>query len=83
MTARGAKHLGELSDMVKDGHRAVMFYLVQRDDADHMKLAADIDPAYSKAFTKAHKAGVEALAYCCKLGVEGIELDRRIEFTTP
>lgn len=83
VTARGAKHLGELAEMVKDGHRAVMFYLVQRDDADHMKLAADIDPAYAEAFTKAHKAGVEALAYCCKLGVEGIELDRRIDFFAP
>ncbi len=83
VTARGAKHLGELADMVADGHRAVMFYLVQRDDADHMKLAGDIDPAYAEAFTKAHKAGVEALAYSCKLGVEGIEVDRRIEFTAP
>ncbi len=83
VTARGAKHLGELAEMVKDGHRAVMFYLVQRDDADHMRLADDIDPAYAEAFTKAHKAGVEALAYCCKLGVEGIELDRRIEFIAP
>ncbi len=83
VTARGAKHLGELADMVAEGHRAVMFYLVQRDDADHMKLADDIDPAYAEAFTKAHKAGVEALAYCCRLGVDGIELDRRIEFIAP
>lgn len=31
VTARGAKHLEELGDMVEKGHRAVMVYLVQRD----------------------------------------------------
>lgn len=33
-TARGAKHLRELMDMVAQGARAVMVYLVQRGDCD-------------------------------------------------
>ena len=32
VTARGTKHLAELTDMVAAGHRAVMLYLVQRSD---------------------------------------------------
>ena len=43
VTARGAKHLHEMADMVAAGHRAVMFYLVQRSDCDHFSLARDID----------------------------------------
>ncbi|MGI9483142.1 MAG: DNA/RNA nuclease SfsA [Hyphomicrobiales bacterium] len=80
VTARGAKHLRELSDMVSAGNRAVMLYLVQRDDADRLQLAADIDPHYAESFDLAHAAGVEGLAYCCKLDIEGIEIDRRLVF---
>ncbi len=67
VTSRGTKHLIELSDMVRDGHRAVMFYLVQRADAPAFTVADDIDPVYAKALTKAMKAGVEVLAYGCKV----------------
>lgn len=63
-TERGAKHLLELSNMVATGHRAVMFYLVQRGDCTQLSFAADLDPAYAAAFTAAKQAGVEALAYC-------------------
>ena len=75
VTKRGAKHLDELSNMVAKGCRAVMFYLVQRDDCDHFRIAADIDPHYAKSLTYAQKAGVEAICYTCRLSLERIELD--------
>lgn len=75
VTARGTKHLAELSDMARDGARAVMLFLVQRDDADRFTLARDIDPTYATAFAAARAAGVEALAYCCRLDLEEIALD--------
>jgi sugar fermentation stimulation protein A len=78
VTERGVKHLEELSAMVKAGHRAVMMYLIQRKDAMAFSIAADIDPAYAKAFVRAKKSGVEALAYRCALSLDGIELDREI-----
>lgn len=74
-TARGTKHLGELSNMVAQGFRAVMFYLVQRDDAQRFSLASDVDPAYFKAYNKARTTGVETLAWSCKIDETGIELD--------
>ena len=49
VTARGAKHLAELARMVDEGHRAIMFYLVQRTDCNVVTLASDIDPAYKAA----------------------------------
>jgi sugar fermentation stimulation protein A len=78
VTARGAKHLGELASMVAEGHRAVMVYLVQRGDAESFSLARDIDPAYSQAFDAALGAGVEAIAYGCALDQNGIEVTEAI-----
>lgn len=78
VTERGAKHLRELADMVSEGHRAVMVYLVQRADAKRFSLADDIDPAYAAAFDAASKAGVEAYAYRCELAPGGITLDRQV-----
>jgi len=78
-TARGAKHLAEMSAMVAQGKRAVMVYLVQREDCDRFRIAADIDPAYAAALTAARDSGVEALAYACKLSPDCIELHRPLE----
>ena len=78
VTARGAKHLAELAEMAKAGHRAVMLYLVQRTDAEVFRLAADIDPAYAAAFAEARAAGVEALAYDTKITPEGVVLGQRV-----
>lgn len=74
VTTRGSKHLVELRDMVADKRRAVMLYVVQREDCDRFRLAADLDPAYAAAFAAARAGGVEALCYSCKVGREAIEL---------
>lgn len=78
VTERGAKHLRELSDMVRAGHRAVMMYLIQRADAEVFSLARDVDPVYGEAFDAAREAGVEALAYACEICPEGIAVARSI-----
>jgi sugar fermentation stimulation protein A len=74
VTARGAKHLVELSAMVAAGHRAVMLYIVQRGDCRGFRIAADLDPAYDRAFRAARNAGVEALCYACRVDLDGIEI---------
>lgn len=83
VTARGAKHLVEMTDMVAKGHRAVMVYLIQRDDGDRLRFAAEIDPNYANALANACKAGVEAIAYVCKLTPEGIEAYRSVPVEIP
>lgn len=74
VTARGTKHLEELSRMVDQGHRAVMVYLVQRGDCSSFAVAADIDPAYAAALDRARAAGVEALCYYCRVTTTGISI---------
>lgn len=72
VTARGAKHLNELGDMVAAGHRAVMVYLIQRVDIDRFSLASDLDPAYARAFVAARARGVEAIACRCQITTRAI-----------
>ena len=83
VTERGAKHLRELAEMVRQGHRAVMMFLIQRDDATRFKLARDIDPKYGEAFDAAVAAGVEPLAYRCKLSPDQIIVDKKVRVAEP
>ena len=78
VTTRGAKHLRELGDMVVQGHRAIMLYLVQRTDCTELGFARDIDPAYGAAFDAAMSAGVEALCYDTTIDVTGVRLRRSL-----
>jgi sugar fermentation stimulation protein A len=78
VTARGVKHLIEMSDMVRQGHRAVMVFLIQRAEAKRLALARDIDPGYGAAFDKARAAGVEAIALRCRVGIDEIAVDRPV-----
>lgn len=79
VTARGAKHLGELSEMVRQGHRAVQLFIVQRNDCDVLAPADDLDPVYAQALRDASAAGVEVLAWACEITLEGVEIVREIE----
>ena len=79
VTTRGAKHLAELSDMIAQGHRSVMVYLVQRQDGGAFTIAADIDPDYKAALDKALRAGVEILCYQCTLDTKKIEVSKSLK----
>ncbi len=79
VTARGTKHLAELTQMVAQGHRAVMLYLVQRTDCDRFTLANDIDPAYAAAYKTATNAGVEVLCIGTKITPDGVWLDQAMD----
>lgn len=77
VTARGAKHLHDLAAMVAQGHRAVMLYVIQM-EAERFSLAADLDAVYARTFRQARAAGVEALAYVCRLTPEEIVIERPV-----
>jgi sugar fermentation stimulation protein A len=83
VTERGAKHLREMSDMVRAGHRAVMVYLVQRSDAQKLSFCEDIDASYVAALREAQKVGVEAIAVRCRLSPEEITVDKLIPLVAP
>lgn len=63
VTERGQKHLLELMEVVRQGHRGVIFFTVQRKDATAVAPADLIDPKYGRLLREAVAAGIEALAY--------------------
>jgi sugar fermentation stimulation protein A len=67
VTARGAKHLEELGDMVEAGHRAVMLYVIQRDDCHRFKICGDLDRIYAAGYERALRRGVEVYALRCNI----------------
>ncbi len=78
VTARGAKHLREMSAMVSAGQRAVLVFCVQRGDVDRVRPADHIDPAYGRALRDALAAGVEVLALGATPTPDGIALTRPV-----
>lgn len=78
VTTRGQKHLRELMNMIKAGHRSVIFYVVQRADARWVGPADAIDPEYGRLLRMAVNEGVEALAYQAELSPERIFLIRSL-----
>lgn len=76
VTRRGQKHLNELMQMVREGHRAVIFFVVQRADGLSVSPADDIDPEYGRLLRLAVAGGVEALAYQASVSPEEITLSR-------
>jgi sugar fermentation stimulation protein A len=77
VTERGAKHLADLAREVAAGNRAVMLFVIQM-QAEAFALADDLDPGYARAFAAARAAGVEAIAWTCRVAPAGISLDRAV-----
>ncbi|MGM0518628.1 MAG: DNA/RNA nuclease SfsA [Campylobacterota bacterium] len=79
VTKRGEKHLNELSDMIKDGHRAVMLYIIQRTDNLPFDIAKDIDKKYKETFDKVRHEGVEVLVYQSSINEEEINIEKSVK----
>ncbi len=82
VTKRGLKHLNALTDMMKQGQRAVLFYVIQRMDCTHISVAKDIDPEYARALDIAVTAGLEILAYKCQIDQNQLHLSTKVRYQT-
>jgi len=78
VSARGSKHLRELIKVRQEGYRAVLIFCVQREDADHFQVAADIDPEYAQTLKQAYAMGVELLAYQASVSPKSIKLSNSL-----
>lgn len=77
-TVRGQKHLRELMEVVKQGQRAVNFFVVQRADGESVAPCDTIDPEYGRLLRRAESAGVEILAYQAQVTPQGIAISRKL-----
>ena len=79
ITARGSKHLLTLIDATKKGYKTYLIFLVQIQNVENFKIARDIDNEYYKNYIAAKKAGINFLAYRCKISSKAIYIDKKIK----
>ncbi|WP_072680831.1 DNA/RNA nuclease SfsA [Arcobacter sp. LA11] len=79
VTSRGTKHLNELRDMVQQGHRAVMLYVIQRTDKASFRLAHEIDKKYAETFKEVMDLGVEVLVYQSDINHKEINVKTKVK----
>ena len=79
ITDRGSKHLIELSKLPDKNTRAVMLFLIQRDDCKKFQIARDIDQTYYDNFEKVIKKGVEIICYNCSFESDQIRVNKKIK----
>ena len=79
ITTRGSKHLLTLIDAIKKGYKTYLLFLVQIQNMEKFKIAKDIDSEYYKNFLMAKKAGVNFLAYRCKISSKQILIEKKLK----
>ena len=79
ITSRGSKHLITLIDAIKKGYKTYLIFLVQIQNMEKFKIASDIDIEYYKNYLTAKKAGVNFLAYRCKISSKEIFIEKKLK----
>lgn len=79
---RSTRHLMELAARATLGERAVVLFVVQREDCEAFGPCADLDPAFARGLEAAAKAGVEVLVYACGMSIASVRLSVRIPWVT-
>ena len=77
-TERGRKHVAELTKLRQSGARAVVFFVVQRDDALSVAANHRTDAKFAQALHTAHRCGVEFIAYNCVVTSALAAINQRI-----
>jgi sugar fermentation stimulation protein A len=73
-TERGRKHLNELIELRKNGHRAIVFFLIQHPNGNSFRPNWENDPEFAKTLAIAHSEGVEILVYKCENSLDKVEI---------
>ena len=79
ITSRGSKHLRALIEASKKGFKTYLLFLIQIQGVESFKIAKDIDEEYYKNYLLAKKAGVNFLAYRCKISSKSIIIEKKIK----
>ena len=77
-TERGVRHLHTLMHAVEQGHRATVFFVVQMADVLDFSPNDETHPAFGEALRQAAAAGVQVLAYSCRVTPEEVTMDRPV-----
>ncbi len=78
-TERGTKHIYELIKAKQQGFRACLLFVIQLDFASYFIPNSIMDPKFAEALNAAKNAGVEILAYNCKVEEDEVVLYKPME----
>jgi sugar fermentation stimulation protein A len=81
VTERGQKHLLTLMEVVRQGHKAVLFFCVQHTGAKAMRPADEIDPKYGALLRDAAAGGVSVMAWRTSISPQAFLLDAKVSVT--
>ncbi|HJN15001.1 MAG TPA: DNA/RNA nuclease SfsA [Armatimonadota bacterium] len=73
-TIRGRHHVEALTNVVKQGGRAMVLFVIQRSDAREFRPNSATDPELCEALLRARDAGVVVAAYRCRVSQRAIKL---------
>ena len=78
-TERGAKHVRELTELVKQGYGAYILFVIQMEDVKWIHPNDITDPDFSQALRQAAAAGVQILAMACRITPDSMVIDKPVE----
>jgi len=78
-TLRGTRHIHHLMEAMDEGYEAAIMFVIQRSDADRFTTHDETDPKFASALRQSRARGVKLYAYNCKMSIEEVEIDRRVE----
>ncbi|APC13067.1 MULTISPECIES: DNA/RNA nuclease SfsA [Providencia] len=82
VTLRGQKHLRELSQIAKEGKRAILLFVALHTGIHVASAAAHIDKKYAQLLEEARQSGVEVLCYQADITVQQMALGKQICFNS-
>ena len=77
-TERGAKHLRELIKAREEGYEAAVLFVIQMKGVEEFRPNEERDINFTRALKEAAEAGVDVLAYDCKVQVGKVVIDRKV-----
>lgn len=78
-TERGLKHVKELEQVIEEGMRAYIIFVIQMKDVKYFSPNYEAQEAFGEALKDAEKKGVEIYAYDCRVSEDEIVLNRQVE----
>lgn len=78
-TVRGAKHLRELTELKQKGYGAYVLFVIQMEGVKYLHPNDRTDKPFGEALRQAEKAGVQILAYDCKINVDTMNIHEIVE----
>ena len=77
---RAQKHVRELMQCVREGHRAVLLFCVLHTGITRVSPAQHLDPVYAALVKEAVAMGVECIAWRADISPQGMQLVEQVPF---